>query len=179
MQEQHLDFYQLFFTENLFLVPDMNSPAYPEAALPPATADDDISGDTLPAKRYNLLGQNRKGLIITVALLEKEFQALPSNEFLTKVLVSIKHTLSDVAFVNLEPKEKLDIYLLSKETQINNLLVFGPGLLDMDANSKVHLYKPASIGNIPLLIADVLATIENDVNKKKLLWSGLQAVFLK
>ena len=177
MEEQPLDFYQHFFTENLFLMPDRNYGL--SAALVTATDMEDINGDTLPAKQYALLGENRKGLVIAVSLSEKDFQALPGNEFLTKVLTSIKHTPNDVGFVNLAAKEKLQLYELSKETTVNYLLAFGPGLLDMDVNSKVHLYKPASIGNIPLLIADVLADIENDVNKKKLLWNGLQTVFLK
>ena len=177
MQEQPLDFYQLFFTENLYLVPDHEPENMPVPL--PVPAAEDINGDTVPAKTYRILGENRKGLLIVVSLPESEFAQLPQHDFLTKVLASIKHTPSDVGFVNLPPQEKLDIYQVSKETTLNTLLAFGPGLLDMSSDSKIHLYKPASIGKIPLLIADVLTTIENDVNKKKSLWVGLQNIFLK
>ena len=175
--DQPLNFYQQFFTEILFLVPDANAESSLKNEI--LTEPEAVDGDTIPVKKYHLLGENKKGLVILVAMAEKEFQALPQHEFLSKVLASIKHTTNDVAFINLAPPEKLEIYDLSKETKVNYLLAFGPGLLDMDANSKVHLYKPASIGSIPLLIADVLTVIENDVNKKKQLWNGLQAVFLQ
>ena len=177
MPEQHLEFYQHFYTENLFLIPDLHSTAPTKDSL--STATEEINGDTQPVKKYNLLGENKKGLIIVVALPEKEFRALPQHEFLSKVLASIRHTPEDVAFINLASKEKLDTYKLSKETTVNQLLAFGPGLLDLDVNSKISLYKPASIGATPLLIADVLGDIENDVNKKKLLWNGLQTIFLR
>ena len=177
MQEQPLEFYQHFFNENLFLVPDWAPNSAPIAI--PTTVEEEILGDTAPIKKYQILGENQKGLIIVVALPEKDVQTLPNNEFLSKVLASIKHTINDVGFVNLAFKEKLDIYRLGKETTLNALLAFGPGLLDMSADSKIHLYKPASIGKIPLLIADTLENIERDVNKKKQLWNGLQAIFLK
>jgi len=177
MPEQHLEFYQHFFTENLFLIPDLHSPASAKDAY--TTATEEINGDTQPVNKYNLLGENKKGLIIVVALPDNEFRALPQHDFLSKVLTSIRHTPDDVAFINLAPQEKLDTYRLSKETTVNQLLTFGPGLLDIDTNAKINLYKPASIGTTPLLIANVLADIENDVNKKKLLWNGLQAIFLK
>ena len=177
MPEQNLDFYQHFITENLFLVPDQQATFSSNVAA--TTQSEDVNGDTNPKSKYRLLGENRKGLVIVVALPKKEFLALPSHEFLTKVLASIRHTPDDVAFINLAPREKLDTYYLSKETKVNYLLAFGAGLLDMDADSKVHLYKPASLGTTPLLIADVLADIENDVTKKKQLWNGLQAIFLK
>jgi len=177
MPEQQLEFYQYFFTENLFLVPDLQSPAFTQDAQ--TTTIEESNGDTQPIKKYNLLGENKKGLIIVVALPDNEFRALPQHDFLSKVLTSIRHTPDDVAFINLAAQEKLDTYRLSKETTVNQLLAFGPGLLDIDAHSKINLYKPASIGTTPLLIANVLEDIENDVNKKKLLWNGLQAIFLK
>jgi len=177
MQEQPLDFYQQFFTENLYLVPDQTPATTPIPV--PISAAEEINGDTVAAKTYRILGENRKGLLIVVSLPESEFAQLPRHDFLTKVLTSIKHLPDDVGFVNLNPQEKLDIYQISKETTLNALLAFGPGLLDMSSDSKIHLYKPASIGKIPLLIADVLTTIENDVNKKKSLWVGLQSIFLK
>jgi hypothetical protein len=175
--EDNIEFYRLLFDETLFLVPDSETRDKRLAAAVPAEAP--VSGDTAVGPAYPLVGENRKGLVIAVSLMEKDFQALPQNEFLTKVLSAIQHSPADVAFVNLKRGEKLRVFDLAKETQLNHLVAFGPGLLDMTADSKLGLYKPASIGNIPLLIAEPLADIEADVTKKKLLWTGLQAIFLK
>ena len=180
MAEDNIEFYRHLFDETLFLVPE---PATREqklaataAAAPP---EEPVSGDTAMGPQYRLLGENRKGLVIAVSLPEGDFQALPRNEFLVKVLSAIQYSPADVAFVNIQRGEKLRIFDLAKETTVNHLVAFGPGLLDMTDDSSISLYKPASIGNTPLLIADPVADIERDVTKKKLLWNGLQAIFLK
>lgn len=175
-----MELYRHLFDETLYLVPDSQQRsqwlAEAAAAAPP---EESVSGDTLPRPAYRLLGENRKGLVIAVSMPEAEFQALPGNVFLTKVLAAIQHSPADVAFVNIQRGDKLRIFDLAKDTTLRSLLAFGPGLLDMSPDSKVNLYKPASIGKVPLLLADPLSAVEPDVTKKKLLWAGLQAIFLK
>ena len=175
-----MELYRHLFDETLYLVPDslQRSQRLAEAAasVPP---EEPVSGDTLPRPAYRLLGENRKGLVIAVSMPEAEFQALPGNVFLTKVLAAIQHSPADVAFVNIQRGDKLLLFDLAKETTLRSLVAFGPGLLDMSPDSKVNLYKPASIGQVPLLLADPLSAVEPDVTKKKLLWAGLQAIFLK
>jgi hypothetical protein len=95
------------------------------------------------------------------------------------VLSAIQRSPADVAFVNIRGGEKLRVLDLSRQTQLQHLVAFGPGLLDMAAEARIELYKPAAIGDIPLLLAHPLEDIERDVSKKKLLWNSLQAVFLK
>lgn len=180
MAEANIEFYRHLFDETLFLVADQQTreqrQAAAAAAVPP---EEPVSGDTGAAPKYQLLGENRKGLVIAVSVSEKDFALLPRNAFLTKVLSAIQRSPADVAFVNVKRGEKLRTFDLAKETQLNHLVAFGPGLLDMSADSKVTLYKPAALGPVPLLIADPVSDIEVDVTKKKLLWSGLQAIFLK
>jgi hypothetical protein len=177
--EDNIELYRHLFDETLFLVPEAGAvaqqprPAAPVAAEPEAPA----LGDTAQPPAYQLLGENRKGLVIAVALPEPQFRALPANEFLTKVLGAIQRSPADVAFVNVGGGEKLRVFDLAKQTQLNHLVAFGPGLIDTESN--IGLYKPAAIGQVPLLIGDPVAEIEKDVNKKKLLWAGLQAIFLK
>ena len=110
---------------------------------------------------------------------EPAYQALPKNEFLIKILGAIRYTPSDVGFVNAHQVKPVNIHELSKEINLNHLLVFGKNILDMTADSRVGYYKPASIGRTPLLIAEELEAIELDVNKKKQLWAALQQMFLK
>ncbi|MGV3639657.1 MAG: hypothetical protein ACO1NZ_04000 [Adhaeribacter sp.] len=178
--EKNMELYRHLFEETLYLVPDPQQRSQRLAAEAAAAEPEEAySGDTLPRTAYRLLGENRKGLVIAVSMEEAEFQALPGNVFLSKVLAAIQHSPADVAFVNIPRGEKLRIHDLARETKLSSLLAFGPGLLDMTADSKVNLYKPAAIGQVALLIADPLPAVEPDVTKKKLLWSGLQAIFLK
>ena len=180
MAVENIEFYRHLFDETLFLVPDQQMRDQRQAAAAAAAMPEaPVSGDTGTGPAYQLLGENRTGLVIAVSLSEKDFQALPQNEFLTKVLSAIQRSPADVAFVNIKRGEKLRVFDLAKETSGHHLVAFGPGLLDMTADSRISLYKPAGIGQVPLLIADPLETIEQDVSKKKSLWNGLQAIFLK
>ncbi|WP_026464549.1 hypothetical protein [Adhaeribacter aquaticus] len=181
--EPDLSFFQHFFTETLFLVPEQQTTT---ASLPPLEAvpkptplTEVITGDTPKPRQYQVVGENKKGLIIVVSLSEQDFRSLPNNVFLSKVLGAIQHGPGDVGFVNISRGQRLSIYDLSKENNVKHLIAFGPGLLDLSADSKVNLYKPAAIGQYPLLVAEPLENIENDITKKKLLWNGLQTIFLK
>ncbi|KAA5547892.1 hypothetical protein [Adhaeribacter rhizoryzae] len=181
-----LPFYQHFYSESLFILPEnmlaqTGSPESvpPETATAPLlTTEEDISGDILVSKSFYITGENKKGLVLLFSLPEKEFAVLPQNNFLTKILAAIQHTPADVAYVNLEPKYKVNIFDLSKETKVQQVVSFGKDLVDLATGFQIHLYKPAAIGQVPLLLADPLEYIENDVNRKKYLWSGLQAIFL-
>ena len=185
MPEDLLPFYQQFFTDNLFLVPETASGvAAATQTVPdkPATVtypEDATMGDTMAPKRFTILGDNKKGLVLLFSLSEKDFAALPQNVFLTKILAAIQHMSTDVAFVNLEPGFKLNIFDLSKETKLQQVVAFGQDLVDLAPGFNIQLYKPAAIGQVPLLLAEPLYQIENDVNRKKYLWSGLQAIFIK
>jgi hypothetical protein len=182
-----LPFYREFFTENLFLVPEPASGTTPPTdstkgqpvKLPAPEVAEAIMGDTPVAKKFLVLGENRKGLVLLFSLPAAAFAALPGNVFLTKILAAIQHTPADVAYVNLEQNFAVNIFDLGKETKVQQVVAFGSGLVDMAPGSKINLYKPAGIGQVPLLLADPLHHIENDVNRKKQLWSGLQSIFLK
>ncbi|GEO06794.1 hypothetical protein AAE02nite_44580 [Adhaeribacter aerolatus] len=174
-----LPFYQHFYSEHLFVVPETGSananiPAQP--AVPPRP--EVVSGDTPLTKKFYVSGENKKGLVLLFSLPAAEFATLPQNVFLTKVLAAIQHMPADVAYVNLEPGYKINIFDLSKETKLEQVVAFGKDLVDLAIGFQIHLYKPAAVGQVPLLLADPLEYIENDVNRKKNLWSGLQAIFL-
>ncbi|MGV3586805.1 MAG: hypothetical protein ACO1OF_07380 [Adhaeribacter sp.] len=181
-----LPFYQHFYSESLFILPEQNpiSESSPKSmSAQPEQPDikptqEVVSGDTLLPKKFYLTGENKKGLVLVFSLPEKEFATLPQNTFLTKILAAIQHTPADVAYVNLEPKYKVNIFDLSKETKVQQVVSFGKDLVDLATGFQIHLYKPAAIGQVPLLLTDPLEYIENDVNRKKYLWSGLQAIFL-
>ena len=176
---EELAFYQQLYTEHLFILPEpelASAPVTPEVISP---EEIDRLGRTASLPKYPVLGENKKGLVLLVSMPEPAFQALPKNEFLIKIIGAIRYTPADVGFVNAHQTIPVNIHDLSKEVNLNHLLVFGKNILDMTADSRVSYYKPASIGRIPLLIAEELEAIELDVNKKKQLWAALQTIFLK
>lgn len=177
-----LAFYQQLFTEHLFILPEPLDAA-PVVSMPEAepinSAELERLGSTAPVKKYPVIGENKKGLVLLVSLPEAAFQALPKNEFLIKIIGAIRYTPQDVGYINALNLKPVNIHELSKEVTVTHLLVFGKNILDMTADSRVSYYKPASIGRTPLLIVEELEAIERDVNKKKQLWAALQAIFLK
>lgn len=182
-QAEGLAFYQQLYTEHLFILPEPAQEVTPVvlSVTTEVISKEEIDrlGSTAPVIKYPVLGENKKGLILLVSLPEPGFLALPKNEFLIKVLGAIRYTPQDVGYVNVPQTKSVNIHELSKEVNLNYLLVFGKNILDMTADSRVGYYKPASIGRTPLLIAEELAAIELDVNKKKQLWGALQQMFLK
>ncbi len=179
---EELAFYQQLYTEHLFILPEPQPQVAPIATPVSETispAEMEALGSTVPRYQFPVLGENKKGLVLLVALPEAAFKALPKNEFLIKILGAIRYTPSDVGYVNALSVKPVNIHELSKEVSLNHLLVFGKNILDMTADSRVGYYKPASIGRTPLLIAEELEAIELDVNKKKQLWAALQQMFLK
>ncbi|MDB5262827.1 MAG: hypothetical protein JWQ14_2108 [Adhaeribacter sp.] len=176
-----LPFYQQFFTEHLFLVPEAAPVATPAPEVATAVDPDTevFAGENQLSKMFLVTGENKKGLVLLFSLPEEAFAALPHNVFLTKILAAIQHTPEDVAYINLAHNYAINIFNLSRETKVQQVVAFGSGLIDLVPGTKINLYKPAAIGQSPLLLADPLHLIENDVNRKKLLWIGLQAMFLK
>lgn len=182
---EELAFYQQLYTEHLFILPEPQQEAI-LATSTPVTEHEVVSpeelerlGSTAPTPKYPVLGANKKGLVLLFSLPEPAFQALPNNDFLIKIIGAIRYTPGDVGFVNTLQVRPVNIHELSKEINVNHLLVFGKNILDMTADSRVSYYKPASIGRTPMLIAEELEAIELDVNKKKQLWAALQQMFLK
>lgn len=179
----NLAFYQQFYTEALFVLPEaLPVPASAKAvteAEPMDALELERLGSTTPIIKYPVLGENKKGLILLVSLPEDAFRTLPTNEFLIKILGAIKYAFNDVGFVNANLNKPVNIHDLGKEVNLMNLIVFGKNILDMSSDSRVSYYKPASIGRTPLLVAEELELIERDVNKKKQLWAALQPMFLK
>jgi hypothetical protein len=86
--------------------------------------------------------------------------------FLEKILLAVNINLAEVAVFTSVASIPADIHY-------NKAICFGEKI------SGVSYYVPSPIQNRTILLADTLAEIESDVNKKKLLWGCLQKMFLK
>lgn len=165
MAEFNASFYKNFFSETLFVTRDAN------ANVPTPEEELTASG---PEIIWN--EKVFKGLAILVSEDAKTFSQILQNEFLTKILKAIKFEMHDVAFVNVPKGSLVNLAILGRTLPIKSLVSFGTNLLDLE---KVPApYKHFHIGPTPVLLSESLTQLEADQNKKRLLWGGLQGMFL-
>lgn len=165
MPEFNSNFYKNFYPETLFVTRDAN------ANVPLPEEELTVSG---PEITWN--EKVFKGLVILVSENENAFSQILQNEFLTKILKAIKFEMHDVAFVNIARGSKVNLAVLGKKLPIKSVVSFGTGLLDMEKIPAA--YKHFHIGPTPVLLSESLTDLEADQSKKRLLWNGLQGMFL-
>jgi hypothetical protein len=165
MAEFNASFYKNFYSETLFVTRDANA----NVPLP----EEELTS-VGPEIIYN--EKVFKGLTILVSEDETSFRNIIQNEFLTKILKAIKYEMHDVAFVNVAKGSKVNLAVLGRTLPIKSLVSFGSSLLDLDKIPAA--YKHFHIGPTPVLLSESLTQLEADQSKKRLLWNGLQGMFL-
>jgi len=128
---------------------------------------------------FSTLGDNAQGIVILVRLLPEQFQKLPRNVFLNKLLQAIKLVMADVVLVNVEGPYPVALENLRKEIAATHILAFGKNLLDVTVRN-TQIYEPVQFPTVGLayLAGAEVEMIEYDVSLKKRLWGGLQRMFL-
>lgn len=195
------EFLKNFLPETIFLVEgDIPAPApetiKPEAAPIVAAAQPETIAATVEAKptlaipklpkaeapaapaKYKVIGENTKGIAVLVTIPDAEFQQLPQLEFLQKILTAIGLQPSDVGYVNNVSGSIAVFEELQKALQVNYILSFASRVDSNLPHEKFTLYNPVTLGSVPIVFSHSLADLENDQDKKKLLWGALQKTFL-
>ncbi|HSI90123.1 MAG TPA: hypothetical protein VK927_03355 [Adhaeribacter sp.] len=165
MPEFEPGFFRNFYSETLFVTRDAN------ANVPLPEEELTVSG---PEIIYN--EAVFKGVTILVSEDAATFGQILQNEFLTKILKAIKFEMHDVAFVNVTPGTKVNLAVLAKKLPVTSMISFGTNLLDLEKTPAA--YKHFHIGPTPVLLSESLTALEADQNKKRLLWAGLQGMYL-
>ncbi|PVY38709.1 hypothetical protein [Pontibacter virosus] len=130
-------------------------------------------------KSFEVIGENRKGLVVLVTLPEPAFKDLPQSDFLIKILAAIGFGPADVAFVNNVSGATTKFETLCDTLQTSYILSFA-SRLDTDLpHDKFTLYNPVMVGSVPVVFSQSLAVLDGDQEQKKLLWGALQRVFKK
>ena len=162
------------------------TPATPVADSPaPVTAAAPAPTEAAPVPvalqtTFSTLGSNAQGVVLLVRLTPTQFQKLPYNVFLNKLLQAIGLVMADVVLVNVE-HEKLPVALvnLRQELAATRILAFGRYLLDVTVRN-TQIYEPVQFPtqNLGYLASADVEMVEYDVSLKKRLWTGLQRMFL-
>ena len=196
--ELNSEFLKNFLPETIFLVDgDVSVPAItvteklnPEAisivtapetiAAPKATpVIPKLPKTEVPAQpaKYKIIGENLKGIAVLVTVPDAQFQQLPQLEFLNKILAAIGLQPTDVAYVNNISGEIAVFEELQQTLQVNYILSFASRVESNLPHEKFTLYNPVMLGSVPIVFSHALVDIENDQDKKRLLWGALQKVF--
>ncbi|MCP2045761.1 hypothetical protein [Pontibacter sp. HSC-36F09] len=150
-------------------------PSVPAAAIPKIPKVE----KTQQPKSIEVIGENRKGLVVLVTLPEPAFKALPQSDFLIKILAAIGFGPADVAFVNNVSGATTRFEALCDALQTNYILSFASRLDTELPHDKFTLYNPVQVGSVPVVFSQSLAVLDGDQEQKKLLWGALQRVFKK
>jgi len=164
--------------------PVMAAPTVPPVPRPVATPPP-AGGPAAPPvapyllTEFNTLGSNARGVVLLVRLPETQFQKLPRNVFLNKLLQAINLVMADVVLVNVAGPYPVALENLRREIAATHILAFGKNLLDVAVRT-TQIYEPVLFPNLNLayLAAAEVAMVEYDVSLKKRLWGGLKAMFL-
>lgn len=129
--------------------------------------------------KFNVIGENRKGVAVLVTIPDTEFKRLPQLEFLNKILAAIGLQPTDVAYVNNVSGAIAVFEDLQQTLKVNYILSFASRVDSNLPHEKFTLYNPVLLGNVPIVFSHALADLEHDVEKKKQLWGALQKVFTR
>ncbi len=130
-----------------------------------------------PLKPVNMLGENKRSVLILVNYNETVF--LPEDElnFLIGILSACKLTMEDVGIVNLAKSKQLNYQSIQKEISCNILLMFGvlPKVIEMPLD--FPYYQLQNYNNHTHLCAPSLTALMNDKTEKGKLWTSLKQLF--
>ena len=132
---------------------------------------------TTSFKPINILGQNKKGVLILVNYNETVF--LPEDElnFLIGILSACKLTMEDAGIINMAKHKQLNYQALEKEISCSNLLMFGVMPKAIELPLDFPYYQLQKYNNHTYLSAPALAALMNDKTEKGKLWTSLKQLF--
>lgn len=116
-----------------------------------------------------------------VLLLVSEPQAELLREadlvFLEKVLAAVQLTLKDVDILNIDSLKGTDFKPLLAAKSLHHVITFGVPLTRLRLEILLVPYQIKQLEGINFLYADSLASLQQDVNRKRAFWSCIKQMF--
>ncbi|MEO6759284.1 MAG: hypothetical protein ABIO24_07500 [Saprospiraceae bacterium] len=105
--------------------------------------------------------------------------AVNNRNFLTKVLSAVQLSLDrDALFVELPVGQPVSLVMDVRRKKPQAVLVFGISAPQLGLHLHLSPYQPLDFQQMTLLFADALSDLEQDKEKKGLLWTALKTMFL-
>ena len=139
--------------------------------------------DTEPEKKtkqvvpFNVLGNNKKKVIIIVD--NDETAYLPDIElnFLLGILSACKLTMEDVAILNIKKNKSVSYKAIELELKAEKIILFGVGSVQIELPFEFPHYQIQQYNNQTYVSAAMLLHIQDDKAEKTKLWNCLKQVF--
>ena len=125
----------------------------------------------------NILGKNKKGIIILVSDTKNAY--LPDDElnFLLGILSACKLNMDDVGIVNLKKNKGLLYSTIAAELNAGKVFLFGIDTDAIELPLGIPLYQIQQYNNQTYLSAPALAALKDDKAEKTKLWNSLKSIF--
>jgi len=132
---------------------------------------------TNPIPAFNMLGQNKKGVIILVHYDAAAF--LPENElnFLIGILSACQLTLEDAGIINMAKITAFNYYFFEKEIVAEKIILFGVAPAKIELPLSFPPYQVQAYNNLTYLAAPALIVLMQDKAEKLKLWNCLKVIF--
>ncbi len=133
--------------------------------------------ENLPATSLNILGKNKKNIVVLVSNDEAPF--LPDEElnFLLGILSACQLTMEDVGILNIKKNEAVTYTVISRELKADKIFLFGVAPADIALPLSFPHYQVQRYNNQTYLSAPLLSTFKNDKTEKGKLWNCLKQIF--
>jgi DNA polymerase III psi subunit len=99
------------------------------------------------------------------------------SELLGKILGAVKLDLPSVDIVELDKNQDIDLSQIFTQKSVNQVITFGINLSKVSLDVKLTPYQILENQGIKFIYSDSLTDIQNDVPKKKALWTSLKEMF--
>jgi hypothetical protein len=131
-----------------------------------------------PISSFQILGNNRKNVIIIVENIETLY--LPDNQlnFLLGILSACKLTMEDVAIINITKNKGVTYKSIELELKAEKIMLFGVTQAQINLPIEFPLYQIQQYNNQTYISASMLNAIEEDKIEKTKLWNCLKQIFL-
>jgi hypothetical protein len=173
--EKQEEFLRYIYNEDLYIIDK------PSMILAKAQAPRQVGADANTEQQelvnepssVKYLGSNNKGILILVNDPESEFLNETDLGFLMRIVESgLKYSKTDIAIVNCAKYPYWQIF-----DEIHHTFLIALGSHQADVLQGKSKYQVSDNEGIRVLIADELATMADDREKKGKLWSSLQNMF--
>jgi hypothetical protein len=130
-----------------------------------------------PILPFNVLGNNRRRVVIVVE--NDEAAYLPDIElnFLLGILSACKLTMEDVAILNIKKNKSVSYKAIELELKAEKIILFGVGAVQIELPFEFPKYQIQQYNNQTYVSAAMLSQIQDDKTEKTKLWNCLRQVF--
>ena len=161
---------QLLVGEDIFLIKDV-------------VLKDENNNQTQPLS-VSTTGSPRQTTIPTplfrpkhkVVILVKELN-LTDSELLEKILGAVKLTLQNVEVIEMSKNPNMDLSHIFTQNSVNQLISFGVMMSEVNLMLRLTPYQILESKGVKFISGVSLTDLQDDIPKKKMLWSALKEMF--